>query len=227
MTSARPSQFCALARALEILGERWTLLVVRELLLGPKRFSDLQSRLEGVSPSVLTQRLNRMEDLGLIARSTLEPPTVVTIYTLTAAGIALEPAILELVRWGGRFLYPRRDAERFEPEWVIFPLKAFARASRSPRGSILLRVFDKDREAAIHITGGDRGTVIKKGEASADATIRTDVHTLLALIRGRLFIDEARRSGRIQTTGRLRLIRAFPRFFEMERPDADKSSQTQ
>src|SRR5256712_7819045 len=110
-------QFCALARALELLGERWTLLIVRELLLGPKRFSDLKGRLDGISSSVLSQRLSRLEEDGLVQRSYLQPPAASTVFDLTALGRALEPAMFDLIRWGGRFLYPARPNERREPEW--------------------------------------------------------------------------------------------------------------
>src|SRR6266852_4653604 len=102
--STRYDQFCALARAAEILGERWTLLIVRELLLGPRRFSDLRERLDGVSPSVLTERLGRIEKIGLVRRSVLPPPAASTVYELTEHGDALRPAVHELIRWGGRFL---------------------------------------------------------------------------------------------------------------------------
>src|SRR5687768_10658821 len=94
-------QFCAVARALEILGERWTLLIVRELLLGPKRFSDLKGRLDGISSSVLTQRLSRLEGDGLVRRTYLEPPAASTVFELTQHGWSLEQPLFALIRWGG------------------------------------------------------------------------------------------------------------------------------
>src|SRR3990170_4910731 len=98
---ARYSQFCALARAAEILGERWTLLIIRELLLRQKRFSDLSDRLSGVSPTVLTARLNALVEHGVVQRVTLPPPFNAQVYELTPIGLGLKPAIRELIRWGG------------------------------------------------------------------------------------------------------------------------------
>src|SRR6516164_6608700 len=106
MSGTRYNQFCALARAAEIVGERWTLLIIRELLLGARRFGDLGERLGGVSPTLLTERLNAQ------------------VYELTETGQALQPAIRELIRWGGRFLFPPRDGDAFEPDWALLALGA-------------------------------------------------------------------------------------------------------
>ncbi len=91
---------CGVARALDIVGERWALLVVRELLLGPKRFSDLRRGLPNVSPDVLSQRLRGLEAADILRHRTLDPPASVQVYELTARGHALEPVVLELGRWG-------------------------------------------------------------------------------------------------------------------------------
>src|SRR5947207_11167291 len=93
---------CGVARALDVVGERWALLVVRDLLLGPKRFTDLRAGLPHVSPDVLSQRLRELERSGVISRRTLPPPAGSRIYELTAWGRELEPAVLALGRWGSR-----------------------------------------------------------------------------------------------------------------------------
>jgi len=100
----RYAQFCPLTRAVEILGERWTMLLLRELIAGPQRFSDLKERLPGVSSSVLAGRLVRLEEKGLIAKRELPAPAASTVYELAEAGRALRPALIELLRWGMRFL---------------------------------------------------------------------------------------------------------------------------
>ena len=100
MPEFRYAQFCALARAAEIVGERWTLLIVRDLTLGPLRFSDLRRRLKGVSPSVLSERLTQLERRGLIERRVLGPPAASTVYELSEMGRALQPAMIELTKWG-------------------------------------------------------------------------------------------------------------------------------
>src|SRR3954451_127643 len=91
---------CGIARALDVVGERWTLLVVRELVLGPKRFGQLRRGLPALSPNVLSQRLRELEDADLVRRHELEPPASVVVYELTPRGQALEPILHELGRWG-------------------------------------------------------------------------------------------------------------------------------
>src|SRR5215218_2254120 len=93
---------CGIARALDVVGERWALLIVRELLLGPKRFTDLRAGLPGLSPDVLSQRLRELEKAGLVLRRKLAPPAGSRVYELTARGLALEPILLELGRWGSQ-----------------------------------------------------------------------------------------------------------------------------
>src|SRR5436305_8974178 len=101
MTSKRTyGDRCGIARALDRVGERWALLVVRELLLGPKRFGDLRAGLPGASPNVLSQRLRELEDAGVVRRRRLPPPAGVRVYELTEWGRELEPVVLHLGRWG-------------------------------------------------------------------------------------------------------------------------------
>src|ERR1700712_3733387 len=96
---------CGVARALDVVGERWALMIVRELLLGPKRFTDLRVGLPGVSPDVLAQRLRELEQADVVARRKLPPPAAAQVYELTAKGRALETVIMELGRWGGANAY--------------------------------------------------------------------------------------------------------------------------
>src|SRR3989337_600144 len=136
MPAFRYPQFCALARACEILGERWTLLIVRELLLGSKRFSDLRGRLDRISTSILAERLARLEAQGIGQRAVLEPPAASTIYELTEDGQALRATVFELIRWGARYLLPPRPDERVEPDWLRLALAAYARDGGSPARSL-------------------------------------------------------------------------------------------
>jgi DNA-binding HxlR family transcriptional regulator len=125
-------QFCALARAAEIVGERWTLLIVRELCLGPKRFSDLRRGLEPVTASVLTERLNSLEARGVVERYDWPGPIPGKVFRLTPDGEALRPVIHELTRWGARFLFPQRPGETFRGEWLRLVFEAYASKSASP-----------------------------------------------------------------------------------------------
>jgi DNA-binding HxlR family transcriptional regulator len=215
VAETRYPQFCALARAAEVLGERWTLLIVRELLLGPKRFSDLRQRLDGVSPSVLTERLGRAEELGLVRRMAMPPPVASTVYELTEHGEALRPAVHELIRWGGRFLLPRRPRERVEPEWMRLALTAMARRASSPSRTFVLRVREGRKEAVLHVAGGRAGTRVEAGESTAaDTTLALDVPTLLAVAAGRLPLARAVKSGAVKASGDLGAVADFAALFD-------------
>ncbi|MBM3651248.1 MAG: helix-turn-helix transcriptional regulator, partial [Alphaproteobacteria bacterium] len=200
MSGARYPQFCALARAAEIVGERWTLLAVRELLLGPQRFSDLAARLTDVSPTVLTGRLNALIDSGVVRR-VVAPPFKVPAYELTESGRALKPAIYELIRWGGRFLFPMRPDDVFEPDWVLLGLDAVARRTPTPPHKIVLRVTHKKQAASFVVQGGPEGTTIVKGDGPGKATIEAPFDALLLLISTDLPIDRAVADKRVAVEG--------------------------
>lgn len=217
MRRGRYHQFCALARALELLGERWTLLIVRELLLGPRRFTDLRERLDEISPSVLTGRLSRAEGLGLIRRSALPPPAASTVYELTEAGAALRPAVFELIRWGGRFLFPLRKGERVEPDWMLLALAACARRGASPPRSFLLNIREGKKEATVHVAGGPTGTVVSDRAAPADVTIVATVPTILSLMSGALDPLQALKEHRIDVAGDRAVLADFSRLFAVSR----------
>jgi DNA-binding HxlR family transcriptional regulator len=116
-------QFCGLARALDRVGERWTLLVVRNLLLGPRRYSDLLEELPGLTTNLLAERLREMEAMGLVVKHRAPPPIRATVYELTPVGRALEPALMELARWGGRFMDAPRKADTLNVGWALLSLK--------------------------------------------------------------------------------------------------------
>src|SRR3712207_4223782 len=97
-------QYCPTARALDVVGQRWTLLVIRELLLGPRRFTDLREGLPGIGPNVLAERLAQMQEDGLVRRTTRPPPAASTVYELTELGEGLRPAVQKLTKFGMTFL---------------------------------------------------------------------------------------------------------------------------
>src|SRR5215212_7369949 len=106
MNNRSYNQYCGLAYALDIIGERWTMLIIRELIAGPRRFKDLIDGLPGVSTNLLTERLKRLEQQGMIHHRTLPPPAGSAVYELTAIGQGLEQALLELGKWGSQFVPP-------------------------------------------------------------------------------------------------------------------------
>ncbi len=209
----RYHQFCALARAAEVLGQRWTLLVIRELLLGPKRFSDLRERLDGISSSVLAERLARLEEAGLLRRSFLEPPAASTVYELTEDGQALKPVVFELIRWGARYLLPARPGDRREPDWLRLALAAYAPRTPTPARSFQITVTGGKKEALIRVSGGPEGTSVTVDRAPADVHIAAGIEAVLGLMSRRLSPVRALESGQIQAEGDLTALADFPRLF--------------
>src|SRR5215471_13905017 len=126
MPEHRYQQYCGAARALDVVGDRWTLLIVRELTLGPLRFTDLLDGLPGISRNLLTQRLRDLEADGIVARQELPPPAARQVYELTDDGHDLAKAMLPLVAWGVRRLGSRKPGESFRPHWAALAMAAFA-----------------------------------------------------------------------------------------------------
>jgi len=215
MTGTRYSQFCALARAAELLGERWTLLIVRELLLGPKRFGDLSERLHGISPTLLTARLNAMIENGVVRRVTLPSPINAQVYELTEIGNRLRPAIRELIRWGGHFLFPMRAGDKFEPDWVLLALDAIVRRTPTPTRKIVLRVRHNAQSASFLVAGGSAGASITRGEGPGGALIEARFDTLLRIIAGEISLDDAQADGLAIIEGSMRTARALPSLFDL------------
>ncbi|MEU5551071.1 winged helix-turn-helix transcriptional regulator [Micromonospora sp. NPDC047793] len=210
---------CGIARALDVVGERWALLVVRELLFGPKRFTDLHRGLPGMSQNVLTQRLRELESSGILARHRALPPATGLIYELTERGRALEPVLLALGDWGSR-LSPQPDsAEELSPDALIVALRTTfdAAAIGSVRGTVTLRL---PGDAFLLTIGHGRLEAIR-GDVPADATLTATVRTVQDLVFDRRELDEAVRSGTASAEGDLRLLRRLLAAFDDHRAGVD------
>jgi len=208
-------QFCALARAAELIGERWTLLIIRELLLGPKRFGDLLDHLDGVSPTLLTSRLTELIDSKVVRRVSLPRPVNAQLYELTEIGREIQPAIRELIRWGGRFLFPPVPGDTFEPDWVLLGLDAIAKRTPVPKVSIGLVVTHGSKSAPFTIAGGPAGTTIEKGGADRKGQLEAPFDLVLQVIGKAVSLDDATASGRAKVTGSATLVRKLPQLFDL------------
>jgi len=215
MPEHRYAQFCPTARAAEILGERWTLLIARELLCGAQRFSDLRRRLPGISSSVLSERLGRLEERGLLWRRELPPPAPATLYALTELGETLRPAMLELIRFGARFVGAPQPGDHLEPDWMRLALPAFARADATPARRFAVRIPAPEGELRLHVAGGRRGTRVRDGDGPADATLRCGPLVLLGLLSGGLAPDAALASGGLEAEGDLAALEDFASLFDL------------
>jgi DNA-binding HxlR family transcriptional regulator len=169
---------CGVARALDLVGDRWALLVVRELLLGPKRFTDLRVGLPNIGPDVLSQRLRELEEAGVVRRRTLPPPAGSRVYELTERGQELEPVVLALGRWGSSAPFPEGDA-RIGVDAFVIALKTLFEPGADFEASVELRL-GADR---FHARVADGKLEVARGTADRpDATIEGEPGPLAAAL---------------------------------------------
>lgn len=195
-------QYCSAARALDAVGDRWTLLIVRELLAGPRRYTDLHADLPGVSTDVLASRLKDMEREGLATRRRLPPPGAAYVYELTARGHELLPVLEALGAWGAGELGERRPTDALRAHWFALPLLRALRAAGAAQGLVEVRL----EEGVFHLHAGargDDGSVYGDGPAPTepDARLVLDAGTCAALSRGETGLREAVREGLVEVTG--------------------------
>jgi DNA-binding HxlR family transcriptional regulator len=207
-TARRYHDPCGIARALDAAGDRWALLVVRELIFGPKRFVQLHHGLHGVSPNVLSQRLRELETAGVVRRDVLGPPAEVAVYELTASGRALEPILLELGRWGSQ--QPTTVAGELSVSALLIALKTVFDPAVGLNAVFALRI-DGDW---YRLTAADGSIDIARGRAEdAAVTFETDVATLRSVAFGREPVTAAERDGRLTVDGDRHLAGRFARMF--------------
>ncbi|MFJ9616615.1 winged helix-turn-helix transcriptional regulator [Streptomyces noursei] len=195
-------QYCAVARALDAVGDRWTLLIVRELLGGSRRYTDLHADLPGVSTDMLASRLKDMERDELLTRRRLPPPGAAFVYELTPRGRALLPALTALADWGAPALDEQRPTDAVRAHWSAVPL--MARLARHYPGDTVRVIDIALDEGAFHIVLDPDGPAAARyadGPAThPDTVLRMDTATCVALAQDRLTLAEALAAGRIEET---------------------------
>ena len=210
---------CGIARALDLIGERWALLVVRELLLGPKRFTDLRDGLPHVSPDVLSQRLRELERDGIVVRRKLAPPAGSRVYELTDRGLELEPVVLALGRFGSTAPFPPGEPQLGVDSAILALRALFDPGAADGLGATYeLRLADQSFHARVE---NGRLDVTRGSADHPDATIETDTATLSALLWHGRRLPEAVRSGDIEVEGSRRAVERFLRLFPL--PVAEES----
>lgn len=207
---------CATAHALDLIGERWALLVARELILGPKRFTDLRAGLPGISPNVLTQRLEELEKASVVRRRKLPPPASSWVYELTGWGMELERVIMALGRWGVRSPALMQGYPLSIDALVLsFRTMFSAEAAVGLDATIELRIGEERFRATIR-----RGEMkLVRGSAEKpDTIIEADANALVAVAyAGRKFAD-ALRAGELTVTGDKTIAKRFFTLFPMPEP---------
>ena len=198
---------CGIAHAADLLGQRWALLVVRELLLGPKRFTDLRTGIPDVSPNVLGQRLRELEGAGIARRRRLAPPAAAQVYELTDWGRELEPAVLALGRWASHSpSFP--VGAGMGPDSLVLALKTTFQPEKADDLEARYELWLDEIPYEIRVRDG--AFEAERGEAtSAGATIRTDPDELAGVVFGGKPFGKAVKSGALEVEGDRRSVRAL------------------
>ncbi|WP_069975950.1 winged helix-turn-helix transcriptional regulator [Streptomyces rubrolavendulae] len=198
-------QYCAAARALDAAGDRWTLLIVRELLAGPRRYTDLHADLPGVSTDMLATRLRDMERDGLATRRRLPPPSSAYVYELTDRGRGLLPVLRALARWGAPELAGPRPTDAVRAHWFAVPLLDALEAAGEP-GVVEVRLD----EGVFHVRLGGGAPAYGDGPADGpDARLRTDAATCAEVGGGGLSLAAGVKAGRVEVAGESPLAAAL------------------
>ncbi|HEY9264071.1 MAG TPA: winged helix-turn-helix transcriptional regulator [Mycobacterium sp.] len=210
MSSRSYGQYCAVAKSLDVVGDRWTLLIVRELLDGPQRYGDLSTALAPIATDMLARRLRDLEDHGLVVKRTLPKPAAATVYELTDDGHALEDVVNALARWGRNLVDRRRrpdDAVR--PAWLVRAVRAYVRDDRSGPPVTLRMVMP---EGAATVVIGPDGIDTVGEDVPADVTLTAAAETLVAAMDpGR--VGDLVAQGRLTITGDARAVRRVGKLF--------------
>jgi DNA-binding HxlR family transcriptional regulator len=212
MNNRSYNQFCALAYALDIIGERWTLLIVRELITGPRRFKDLLDGLPAISTNLLSERLKHLEQNGIIQKRVLPPPAGSTVYELTPVGLVLEKAVLELGRWGSQFLPPSLEGVALPSIGAIsLAIKAFFHSDKAQTSTETYALHLGSEMLQIQIKQGE--LMVQQGQTQkAEAIFHTDIPTYMGLFSGQLKPEEAIAAGLVRVEGDVEALNLFLRL---------------
>ncbi|MEU7742011.1 winged helix-turn-helix transcriptional regulator [Nonomuraea sp. NPDC049158] len=212
------NQFCATARTLDIVGERWTLLLVRELLTGPKRFGDLQHSLRGLGTGLLAARMKHLEREGLVRKIVLPAPARTPAYSLTQAGEELGPAVLALAGWGMKWaMGERREGEAFQAGWAVLAL----RVGFEPEAAVGLRAVYEFRvsDEVFHARVDDGTIETMHGPAQRpDVVIEMDDDVLVDMGAGQGTLGDAIKSGAARAFGDLAALGRLHGLFRFPQP---------
>jgi DNA-binding HxlR family transcriptional regulator len=198
-------QYCSIARALDVAGDRWTLLIVRELLLqGPCRFTDLKRGLPGIATNLLSARLKELESAALITREDAPPPVATALYELTETGRALEPALKALALWGLRFMGEERADDAFQAQWLAYAPAWFTTDGDPDAPPAVIQLIAAGELAVIEL--GDGQVRTRPGRAAdPDLVLDGPPRAVLGLLSGLVDLERAGHLG-LSATGATGLL---------------------
>ena len=218
-------QYCALARALDVVGNRWSMLIVRELRPGPRRFTDLVDGLPGISRKLLTERLRDLERDGIVARTQLPPPAARQVYELTDDGRDLATAMAPLIVWGARLLGERRPGETLRPRWSAMGMVALAdrEAAKGVNETYQYVVGD----SAFHFIVDDGSIEARDGRADDPSVVVTiDEETWEEIATGKTSASSAAAAGALSIEGDRQAAKRLGKIFSRVRMLAHARSVT-
>ncbi|HKX72225.1 MAG TPA: helix-turn-helix domain-containing protein [Acidimicrobiales bacterium] len=203
------AQYCPIVRAVEVLGERWTLLIVREMLTGVRRFNDLARGLPGLSRALLSRRLRQLVAAGLVWKTD-------DGYELTAAGEDLRPLVFGLAEWGARHAFGDPRPEELDPEVLMWWLHGRIDTTEVDRRAVIqVEIRDRGRIFWLVIEPGDASVCYADPGFEVDAVLRSDLAALYRVWEGEIELLDAVRSGLIELSGPRWIVRGLPRWLEL------------
>lgn len=215
-------QFESLARTLDLVGERWTLLLIRELMLGPRRYKDLLEGLPGIGTNLLAKRLQELDAAGLVRKRQMPPPSGAVVYELTERGLKLEPALLELARWGMETMDEPADEDVLRPGWGVLAMRSTFKpaAASGVREIYEFRIDDDTFQLKV-----DNGTLqtVQGAVGRPDLVISTDVETLMAMGARQISPMEAVAQGKAVVQGSDEAAQRCVEIFGFPRPQPEET----
>jgi DNA-binding HxlR family transcriptional regulator len=203
------AQYCPVVRAVEVLGDRWTLLIVREMLTGVGRFNELSRGLPGLSRALLSRRLRQLVAAGLVRRTD-------DGYELTQAGEDLRPLVFGLAEWGARHAFGDPRPEELDPEVLMWWLHGRIDTSEVARRAVVeIEVADRARRFWLVIEPQDASVCYADPGFDVDALLRSDLATLYRMWEGEIELLDAVKAGSIELTGPRWITRALPRWLQL------------
>lgn len=208
---------CRFAYALDLVGERWALLIVRELLLGPKRFTDLRVGLPHASTNILADRLHELERTAVVRRRKLPPPAGSTVYELTEWGRELEPVVTQLGAWGARSPVPP-ESQAIGPDSIVLALRSLFDAEAAGDLLASYELWIGEESFRVEMAGGE--IELERGRAAGPvATLAfPDAPTMAAVLTAQLPLEDALASGALRVDGPKQAAKRFLRLFPMPEP---------
>ncbi|SDI61492.1 winged helix-turn-helix transcriptional regulator [Nonomuraea jiangxiensis] len=207
-------QYCGLARALELVGERWALLIVRDLAVRPHRYTDLLEGLPGIPTNVLSTRLKELEQSGIIERRIAPAPQRGVLYALTPAGHELEPAIFALGRWGAVHMGEPRPGEIVTPDSLIMNLRAIFNAEAAAELTASWEIHAPDLVVHLAVTDGKLEADVGPAPGKPDLVITFRPDELPSYQE----LIQAAKCGLVELSGRRDLLETFLRLFTLPQP---------